>query len=101
MVLSVFVALMIRVVGLIMASRSIGIPLLKMINLFSILKIISVAFGIGLASKLLADRILEGQVIGFFVGGGIYVGLMFISDKVFRLNILSTAFSVLKREKLE
>jgi len=101
LLLSVFVALMIRVVGLIMASRSIGIPLLKMINLFSILKIVIVSFSIGLASKLLADRIVESQVIGFFVGGGIYVGLLFISDKVLRLNIVNTAFSVLKKEKIE
>ena len=100
-ILSVFLAIMSRVVGLIASSRNINIPLIRMINISGTLKIIGTAIGNGLVSKLLVDWILDDQIfLSLIVGGSIYAGLTILSDKILHLGILKTAISVIKKENL-
>ena len=100
-ILSVFLVILSRTVGLIASSRTINTSLFKMLDISSIFKIFAVAIGSGLISKLLADWIVEDQVIRLIMGGSIYAGLMFLSDKILRLKILETAISVIKKESVK
>lgn len=99
-VMSVSIALLIRVVGLVASSRSIKVPLIKMINISEILKIFVFAICCGILTKLAVNKIFDNQVSVFIVGGSIYAGLMILVDRLFHLKILETAISVIKKEDL-
>ena len=99
-IMSVTLAILVRVFGLVASSRSINIPLIKMINISGILKIFVFAICCGILSRLLVNGIFDNQVSVFIAGGIIYAGLMLLIDRIFHLKILETAVSVIKKEDL-
>jgi O-antigen/teichoic acid export membrane protein len=96
--LSVFLGLMMRWIGLMAAAKSIEVRLIRLIDISDILKIFFIASGIGLISKLAVKWMVDSQVTGFVIGGVIYAGLLLLCDKLLKLNILRTALSVIREE---
>lgn len=100
-VFAVILGLAMRVVGLIAAARSIGVQLIKLIDFASVLKVFVAAAGLCVLSRLASGLLTDHYFWGFLAGGSIYLVMLLIADRILQLNILKTAFSVLRKEGIE
>ena len=98
LILSVCLAIISRFVGLIFAARTIEAGLKQLIDLTSIFKLLLASILIGLLTKELIGLFTERASVIFLMGGALYAGLMYLIDKRFRLRILDTALSFVRRK---
>jgi O-antigen/teichoic acid export membrane protein len=97
-VLTVFLGFLFRPIGLYFAAKSIKVRLLDLINFKKTLIILLIAFSIGLIS-LLASRLVTDNLIVSLVAGGLFYSIsLFAVDRLFKIGILDTAISVIRKQ---
>ena len=70
----------------------------ELIDLKSIVKLLLASIFIGLLTKELVELMIHRASVIFLLGGALYAGLMYLIDRRFRLRILDTALSFVRRK---
>jgi O-antigen/teichoic acid export membrane protein len=96
MILSVFLAVLSKFIGLIYAAKIIDRPLMKLIDLSNIMKLLLPCIVVGIISKELMGLAIQDIAWTFILGGVAYSALGLLADRLFHLNILNTALSFVK-----
>jgi hypothetical protein len=97
-VLTVFLGFLFRPIGLYFAAKSIKVRLLDLINFKKTLIILVIAFSIGLISLEASRLVTENPILSLVAGGLVYSIFLLAVDKIFKVGILNTAISIIRKQ---
>ena len=95
--LSVFLGLILRSIGLYFAAKSIEARFIDLLDLKRIFTVLLISVLFCLVAKLVIILMTDNMSVALIIGGIIYFGLILLSDKWLNLGILRTVFSIIKK----